>query len=89
MKISLGSSSARADIQRGTVMTERECWDHVHKLWDDWKGVRNFLTGQIGHHSMDGKTFYVWRELRTEWVADYLQAIENERTDAKAWACRQ
>jgi hypothetical protein len=88
----LGGSSARADIQRGTVLTEEQRLEHANKLWPSSGkgGVQRFTDGAIGHYgSGEYPTFYVWRELRAEWVRDYSAVIECEAMEAEAWSCRQ
>ena len=89
VNITLGGSSARADIQRGTVLTYDQRIAYARKLWppSGQGGVRN-RHGEIGHYAMNGDTFYKWSDLRAEWVCDYTAVIEREEQEASHWACR-
>ena len=76
--LTLGGSSARADIERGTVLETIEARQaDADKLWPRGQGRLNSgIPGTEGHPSMDGKSWFVWEDLRREWVEDYTAVIE-------------
>jgi hypothetical protein len=89
---SIGASSARADIWRGSILkTIRERIEYANKIWPSGgEPEKDYATGKRGHWGSGNLhyTFFCWADLRADWVSSYTEVIENELKEQFDWDCR-
>jgi hypothetical protein len=88
---SLGASSARHDILRGTVLTVEERIQYANKIWPKGQEPEiDYYSKKKGHWGCGNlrHVFWAWDDLKSEWVNSYTEVIESELKEQFDWDCR-